>query len=295
MNVSISKSVARAFEVIELFRVIRKPATATELRRRLNYPHSSMVAVLHNLADLGYLSYDSSTRLYFPTTKLSSMATWVQPILKGSGRLGELVATVAADAGHTATISCRNSLFLNIVHVRKGSSPHACECPSGVGITLCRSTPGLAIVSQMTDPEIEKLVAQTARWATHAKADQARPLTEVMAQVEEIRRGEAAIGYDCALVGVGAIAYPLHSPFEKMPLAISVTGETHRIKANAARIRAVLEYYLGQHAAGGTEIWKRFVPAKDEQRYVPKRCVPAKPIIPAATPNPSSFGTVRLH
>jgi DNA-binding IclR family transcriptional regulator len=294
MNVSISKSVARAFEVIELFREIRKPASATELRRKLDYPHSSMVAVLHNLADLGYLSYDSATRLYFPTAKLSSMTTWVQPILKGSGRLGELAAAVAADAGHTTAISCRNSLFLNIVHVRKGSSPHATEFPSGVGITLCRSIPGLAIVSQMADSEIAQLVTQTTHWAAYAKADQARPLAQVMAQVNEIRRTGASIGYDCALVGVGAIAYPLVSPFEKMPLSISVTGETHRIKANAGRIRAVMEHYLRQHANGGAEAWARFVTAKDEARYVPKRRLPAKSRIAVARPL-SEAAAARLH
>jgi DNA-binding IclR family transcriptional regulator len=284
MNVSISKSVARAFEVIELFRALRKPASATELRRKLDYPHSSMVAVLHNLADLGYLSYDPATRLYFPTQKLSSMTTWVQPILKGSGRLGELAAAVAADAGHTTAICCRNALFLNIVHVRKGSSPHATEFANGVGIPLCRSIPGLAIVSQMPDIEIERLVLQTNLWAAHAKADQARPLQEVMDQVVAIRTNGVSVGYDCSMAGVGAIACPLVSPFDNAMLALSVTGDTNRIRANAARIRNVMEHYLRQHATRGAEPWDRFVAPKDEERYAPKRRAPAKSRITVPLP-----------
>jgi len=280
MKVSISKSVARAFEAIELFRDLRKPVTATEMRRHLDCPHSSMVAVLHNLADLGYLSYAPETRYYFPTEKLTSLATWAQPILRGSGRLKELAAAVALETGQTTAISCRNSLFLNIVHVRKGIHASAKIVEPGIGISLCRSIPGLAILSQMSDEDIEKLVEQTNKWALHAKADQARPPQQVVEQVREVRSLGVSIGYNWSIEGTGAIAFPLISPFDGTHLAISVTGETQRIRANAQRYRQILEHYLKQHSLGGVEQWARFVAPNEEQaRFLPKRGLPAKPEI----------------
>ncbi len=284
MDVSISKSVGRAFEVIELFREIRKPATATEIRRRLDYPHSSTVAVLHNLADLGYLSYDPATRLYFPSQKLSSLAAWVQPVLKGSGRLRELASAIADLTGQTTAISCRNSLFLNIVHARKGSHTSAREVSPGIGVSLCRSIPGLAILSLMPDAEVLKLIEQTNRWAQHAKANQAPPAQQVLEQVQEVRASGVSIGYNWSIAGRGAIAYPLISPLDGMPLALSVTGDTQRIKTNVTRYRQIIEHYLAQHANGGATPWTRFVPPQDEEvRFLRKRNPPRRPkTLPAA-------------
>ena len=272
MDVSISKSVARAFEVIELFRELRRPASATEIRRLLDYPHSSMVAVLHNLADLGYLSYHPSTRLYFPSQKLSSLASWLQPVLKGSGRLRELTSAISDVTGQTTVISCRNAFFLNIVHAQKGSHPSAKELSPGIGITLCRSIPGLAILSLLPDAEIIKLVEQTNKWSGHVKADQARPVQQVLDQVNEVRESGVSVGYNWSLAGTGAIAYPLISPLDGMPLALSVTGDTQRIKANADRYRLIIEHYLQQRATGGTAPWARFVPPQEQEaRFLRKR------------------------
>jgi DNA-binding IclR family transcriptional regulator len=246
MKVSISRSVARAFETIEAFREFRKPVTATQMRRHLDYPHSSMVAVLHNLEQLGYLSYNPSTHDYFPTEKLTSLASWAQPVLRGVGRLGEVVAAVARETGQTTTLACRSAFFLNTVHGCKGADPGTVEPTLGIGESLTRSAAGIAILSQLPQQDVLKIIEQTNRWAVNTGADRARPRDHVIAQVRDVQMSGVSISYTGAAAGMGAMAYPLSSQLHHTPLAMSVTGRSHSIQAHAVTFRQIVEHYLGQ-------------------------------------------------
>ena len=172
MKVSISRSVGRAFEVMEVFRRTRRPATATEIRQEMACPHSSVVAVLHNLVDLGYLSYNGPSHLYFPTGKLSALGTWVQPALKGSGRLRSIADAIAQETGHSTAITCRSNIFVNIIYAKRGHHAQAEQLTTCIGVPLARSIPGIAILSQMTDEDIQDTVQKIAVWSAKARADQ---------------------------------------------------------------------------------------------------------------------------
>jgi DNA-binding IclR family transcriptional regulator len=270
MKVSISKSVGRAFEVLEAFRETRKPASATDIRKHLGYPHSSVVAVLHNLVDVGYLSYDPVRRLYFPTHKLYKMAAWLRTGLIESSSFHDLAAAIALGSGETAAITGRSFIFLNIIHVQKGDHPGAAQTPCGIGSTLFRSTPGLVVVSQMKDEEIARLVRYANHWSKKTKAELGSDLDQVMDDVTKIREDGYGAGFDCWLPGIGAIAYPLSSPFNGTPLAISVTGPTARIRAEAEAIHAVLETYLDLHDAGATSFPRMRTPRERDGRATPR-------------------------
>jgi DNA-binding IclR family transcriptional regulator len=266
MKVSISKSVARAFEVLEIFKEWRRPASATDIRKHLGYPHSSVVAVLHNMVEVGYLSYDPVKRVYFPTHKLYRLGSWVQTGLIESSSFHDLAAAIALSAGETTAITGRSFIFLNILHVQKGDHPGAAQTPCGIGSTVFRSTPGLAVVSQMKDEDIQKLVRYANHWSKKTKAELASDVDEVMANVLKIRRDGFSAGFDCWLKGVGAIAYPLASPFDGTPLAISVTGPTARIRAAESSIHSVVETYLGLHNHGATSFPKlRMRPEREDR------------------------------
>ena len=258
MKVSISRSVGRAFEVMEVFKKTRRPATATEIRQELGCPHSSVVAVLHNLVDLGYLSYNEPSHLYFPTGKLSALGTWVQPALKGSGRLRHIADAIAMETGHSTAITCRNTLFLNIIYVRRGHHPQAEQISPCIGVPLSRSIPGIAILSQMTDEEIEQTFNKTAIWAIKARAEQAGDLGELMRMVRVAREKTAAIAYDWSFPGTGAIAVPLISPFDNGCMAVATTGPTKLIRARAEEIRQIITHYVRLQEEDAPRPWPRF-------------------------------------
>ena len=244
MGVSISKSVGRAFEVLEVFRETRKPSSATEIARRVGHPYSSIVAVLHNLVDVGYLNYDAVQRLYFPTHKLYRLGSWVQTQLIESADFRNLAASVCAETNQTTAISGRSFIFLNVIHIQMGNAPLALLHPRGIASTLFRSTTGLVILSQMGNADIERLHRSSNLWSRNTTADLFSNLDDVMDTVTKIRKNGFASGYDWCTHGVGAIVYPLPSPFDGTPLAITVRGRSDLIRSSAASIQSVIESHL---------------------------------------------------
>jgi DNA-binding IclR family transcriptional regulator len=245
---------------MEVFKESRRPATATEIRQKLDCPHSSVVAVLHNLVDLGYLSYTESTHLYFPTGKMSSLGAWVQPVLRGAGKIRFIADAIALETGHTTAITCRNSIFVSIAYVRRGHHPQSHHFSTGIGVSLARSIPGIAILSQMSDEDVGNTVRKINQWSEKARADQKCELDEVMQRVRAARDRRAAVAFDWSFAGTGAVAVPLHSAFEGGLLAISATGPSTLIRPRAEQIQDVIEHYVRLHREGAPQPWPRCEP-----------------------------------
>ncbi len=71
---SVVKSAHRVLLVFEFFAERQLPASAMEIAINLNLPQSSTSMLLRSLVSVGYLGYDSETRLYAPTLRLPLMA-----------------------------------------------------------------------------------------------------------------------------------------------------------------------------------------------------------------------------
>ena len=63
--------------VLEYFRLCRQPRTISQISGDLGYPQSSAPVLLKTLVTLGYLSFDRSSNVYFPTPKVTSLGDWV--------------------------------------------------------------------------------------------------------------------------------------------------------------------------------------------------------------------------
>jgi DNA-binding IclR family transcriptional regulator len=173
----------------------------------------------------------------------------VQSGLIESAAFRDLAAAISTVTQHTTAVSGRSYIFLNIIHTYKGRHPTAVNFPCGIGSTLFKSVTGTVILSQMTDTEIQRLIRYSNQWSKNTKADLFSELDKVMEAVGEARQNGYAIGYDGFSSGVGAIAYPLLSPFDGTPLSISVSGRTDVIKPDAAAIQSTIETYLSLHNA----------------------------------------------
>jgi DNA-binding IclR family transcriptional regulator len=187
MKVSISRSVGRAFAVMEIFRETRQPANATQLSRRLDAPHSSVVAVLHNLRDLGYLRFDQTDMTYFPTEKLLDLTGWLRPAPRDHGRLGVLVERVARESGHITVLSSRMSLFVNTVMLRPGKFSTVSPPSRAVGAALTASVAGLVILAQMAAPEMREVLRETEAWLRDAGARKNFDTGATLARIEAVR------------------------------------------------------------------------------------------------------------
>jgi DNA-binding IclR family transcriptional regulator len=219
MKVSISRSVGRAFAVMEAFRQTKRPATATDISRKLGCPHSSTVAVLYNLSELGYLSHDPRAGLFFPTTKLFDLGSWMNPAQRGGGSFGGLVDRVARDTGHTTVLSSRVSLFINTVATRPGN--YQASGPSRtIGAALASSIAGLTILAQMDDDEVTGILRDTLLWLREAGA---KPIDagRIRDTIETVRQRGFLSGGHPGCDGTEIIACGVTAP-SGVPMALAV-------------------------------------------------------------------------
>jgi DNA-binding IclR family transcriptional regulator len=248
-ELSISRSVGRAFEVLEYFRNARAPCSTPELEKALNVPYSSVRAILKSLKTLGYLEFHAERKTYFPTEKLMNLGNWVHGAMFESEPLTQLLHSVHRRLDETIAIATPNFIFCNLIGVRNGSRPQSLQVPGGIGLTLAQSTAGRVLLSQMSDTQIERLVQHTRYWAATTRSPMASDLAEVMPAIEVIRERGSAADYGGFKAGIGTVAYRVPSPSKDTPLALLVSGPSVRIKRDETRIRRALELYLCSYRA----------------------------------------------
>jgi len=241
MKVSISRSVGRAFAVMELFRERREPASATELSRRLDAPHSSVVAVLHNLRELGYLRFDRADMTYFPTAKLLDLAGWLRPAAPDLGRLCACAERVAHDTGHLTALSSRVSLFVNTVMLREGRFATVSGPAKAVGAALVTSVTGLVILAQMEDQDVRGILRETETWLRDAGA---RPSSfdgfATLASIETVRRAGFLAGAHPSCRSTEIMACGV-SVTDGAPFAVSVHVPACLSRDSKAEVRHILQ------------------------------------------------------
>jgi DNA-binding IclR family transcriptional regulator len=231
-EVSISKSVARAFRVLELFRAERRPLAAADIGRRLALPQPSTRALLKTLVGLGYLAYTDADRTYWPTPQLTELGHWLASEKRLPLSLTLAVERIAGLAGETTSLCALRDGNAEILHVCKARHPVALQLEPGVGVAAWRTAVGRALLADLPDEEAAGLVTgwlQKERTSTARRALQALP--------RELKRARAdgfLAAYDLFLAGVGAVCVPVASSPRGAPpgpLVVAVAGLSDRIRA----------------------------------------------------------------
>jgi DNA-binding IclR family transcriptional regulator len=249
MKVSISRSVARTFAVMEIFRETRQPASATQLSRLLDAPHSSVVAVLHNLRELGYLSLDPADMTYFPTTKLLDLTGWLRPGPPEHGRLVALAERVSHDTRHMTSLSSRVSLFVNTIVVRPGRFTAVCGPAKGVGAALTASMAGLAILAQLDSAEVQAVLRETEAWLRDAGARKILDAGSILASIEGVRRRGFVAGVHPTSRSTEIVAYPVKAA-TGASFALSVHVPTFLSQDGKAEVRQLVEDSIRDYETG---------------------------------------------
>ena len=255
MTSVISKSVARIFEVLELFQKTRRPMRAIDIQRTLGYPQPSTLALLKNLVELGYLSFDRLQKTYFPTLQLARLAQWVEPALVGQGWLAQIVDDLSLACNETTSVVGQNDMHTQMIYVRKAEHPLALQVEAGLGAPLCTTAVGRAILSLQDKDQIEALVAETNKMEKRSRSGITHDIDQVMLSVHTIRDKGYLTAYDMYLQGVGTIVIPIAADFNGHPIAIAVAGTTDRIRGQETFILRTLQTTI-----------QRYIPQMDQKR-----------------------------
>lgn len=250
------KSTMRTFEVLELFEVLRRPLRLQDIHQTLGYPQSSATNLLKSMVMMGYLNYNRATRAYLPTTKVSTLGNWLPGFIHYNGRHHQLVAELQRRTDETAILVGQNDLFVQYLIVCEPDHAAKMPPPQGSLRMMVDSVGGLALMSLLSDAEIDKICRYTNYYELNRREDfydkpaERIVTSEIMSELRWIRQ----VGYGHRskqpTPELSAIAMPLRSESHGVPLALGVGGMCDRIDRHKTAIVEIMRELVKEfHAA----------------------------------------------
>jgi DNA-binding IclR family transcriptional regulator len=238
---TVSRSVDRVFGIIDLFTKRRRPLSATEIKQALNLPHSSTVAILTRLVDLGYFEQNPDTKKFFPSSRLSQLLQALPESIVGGNPIAQLVEAIQAITEETTSVSRLNDIFTVPICVRSAKHAEALRVipglPSGLAIL---SVVGRTLLSTLPDDEIERVISRSVYWARRAGSDVMADGENALKAIEFVRQHGYLCSFNALWPGVGTVSCPLLHADNSERLAISVGGTAQRIEHHGRQIISVV-------------------------------------------------------
>jgi DNA-binding IclR family transcriptional regulator len=182
---------------------------------------------MNSLRSLGYLVFDPEERTFSPSLRVSLLGGWLQFGQIGREQIFELLSSIRAKSEEATILSTADGVNVQYIYTLDAPGPIVMRFKAGSLRPLCRTAPGLVLLTHFNDAEIGRIVRRS-----NAEADEQGQvvLEDVLNQVAQTRIN----GYAC-LAGsfrphIGTVANRL--PFVDIfgePLAISISGPADRI------------------------------------------------------------------
>jgi len=220
---SVVKSTGRTMQILEFFDHHQAPANIAQVARALDYPQSSTSEIMRSLNVLGYLSYNNADRTFAPTSRVRLLGSWVMGQLHGEDRLSSLVRKVNAISGQTAYLAIRNKLESQYIQVAQATTSLRLHLTPGQRRPLLRSTSGRALLKDVCDSEISKLVRRVN--AEKAPDESLINFDQLLEDVSFVREnGYLYVAKSEISPGAAVIAVSLPDEMFPVPTVIGVGG-----------------------------------------------------------------------
>lgn len=242
------KSASRTLEVLELFQEEKRPLRLNDIYQLLGYPQSSCTNLLKSMVMMGYLNYNRATWTYLPTGKVAALGNWLYGFLFAQPKYQDLLQRIQTETDETVVLATQNDLFIQYVSVVAPTHAFKAPPPEGAMRVMTKSSAGLALMSKMSDRQVDKLCRQIHYYelSNSARLD----VEEVMRELRWVRH----VGY-CHVPNkptpeAASIAFPLDDQLHGIPLALGVGGLNDRIQRNKHNIVQIMRRVIEEfHAA----------------------------------------------
>jgi IclR family transcriptional regulator, KDG regulon repressor len=238
MSNALTKSARRVFDILELFRERQCPLRLKDVVDSLAMPTSSAAALLKTMAQLNYLSFESTSRSYLPTLRLSQLGNWVTPANYESGPIKEAVRRIGRKVGETILLGTVTDIYVEIVDILRARQPLQYYTTVGTRVLLVHSGVGWPLLSAESDADIARIYRRTIRLKKVERG--VSSLNQLKAGVDAVRRDGYCLSRGMVTRGVGVVGMVVPTPSTHRRLAIGVAGPMERIETNLARILAAL-------------------------------------------------------
>jgi IclR family acetate operon transcriptional repressor len=242
------KSVARVFEILELFDRWRRPLTGAEIAKELRYPRSSTVGLVKSMVTLGYLAFDCIEFRYLPTIRLPRLGSWVKQQITDWDAEG-LMQHVHQETGESVSLCTESDGQMQVLALSPSEDIASFSKVSAVGdrAPLFGSVVGLTSLSTRSDTHVLQLANSLLRRPRYIRPT--IDLPESLNRIRRFRQSGFGVAYDVSLPNVGALAWAVPSRSGKTPLVLGVWGPAARIRAGEARVIASVNAALSAQNA----------------------------------------------
>jgi DNA-binding IclR family transcriptional regulator len=232
----LTKSARRVFDILELFRERQCPLRLKDVVDALGMPTSSAAALLKTMAQMNYLSFESSSRTYLPTLRLSQLGGWLTPASYEGGPIQEAMHRLGRKLGETILLGTATDIHVEIVDILRARQPLQYFTHVGTRVLLVHSGLGWPLLSELRDEEITRIYARTVRQKKIERS--LSPLNRLKSGIEQVRRDGYCLSRGMVTRGVGVVGMMLPTPAKHRRLAIGIAGPQERIEKNLTRILA---------------------------------------------------------
>ena len=234
MSNELTKSARRVFDILELFRERQCPLRLKDVADCLDMPTSSAAALLKTMAQMNYLSFESASRAYLPTLRLSQLGSWVTAANYESGPIQEAVRRIGRKVGETILLGTVTDIYVEIVDILRAKQPLQYYTTVGTRVLLVHSGVGWPLLSGIADEDVARIYRRTVRLKKIERG--VSSLNLLKAGIDQVRRDGYCLSRGMVTQGVGVVGMLIPTPPNHRRLAIGVAGPMERIEKNMARI-----------------------------------------------------------
>ena len=237
------KSAERTILVLRHFAATRLPQRFSELANALDLPKSSCTGLLETLIDLGILSYNYATRLYFPTEKVRALGDWLAPSTLLQERVTAAARQLHDALGETVAVGRPLGIHLQWLFVAADERKTDAE-PGGVHriAPLCDTPAALPILARRSDAALEDLIS------AHNDYFSARHQVSSRRLIGQVRAARGRPTVSCASPSIssgGFVSACLWGVDEPEEYLVSVFAPTARLPAAARATAQMLSAFGG--------------------------------------------------
>ena len=239
------KSAARVFEVLEYFDRVRRAATVMEIARTLDYPQSSTSMLLRSLVELGYLEQDATHRAYLPTSRVTLLGSWVEPLLAPGGEVIRLMDDLGDETGEAIILGVPSGDAVRYIHVVQATGAMRLHIGAGTLRPMAISGMGRLFMTNMEEARVRQIVD---RYNAEA-ADDGNKLkfASVRSDLASIRAEGYAPSLDRLTPGIGGISMLLPVAPHGVPMAVAIGGFSKTISDGRERLVQLMRAAVRRH------------------------------------------------
>ncbi|WP_176598655.1 MULTISPECIES: IclR family transcriptional regulator [Sphingobium] len=239
------KSAGRALQVLELFDILQRQASVTEISQLLGYPQSSTSMLLRSLVEMGYLRFDSSNRKYITSSRTAILGKWASSELVGDGGLTRLMSRINQRTGQAVVLAMRNGLYSQYVHVIQATEAVRLFVVQGSLRKLVRSGTGYVLLASLSDQTIKGFVTRSN--SERAEGEEPVAYSELLARIDEVRKRGYAMTNSLVTPGAGMLAMKLGNPeplANDLPYVIGLGAAEHILLERRDEFLAIMQEEL---------------------------------------------------